>query len=409
MWFKKIFGKKDVIEAPVATSKRVTVLEAEALLRDRLAVDEKAALTAVTELRDGLVQSIDELRRVIVELSAADVSEPKATASRVIKDGFVQRAQTALARIDIPVWSKLNELQTNLIAVESALGSVAVGPREAMHMKFFFDNQMAGIASGLHGAFNTISLIRGRIAPAVDKRKQFGKLLNDIAECKNSISDKHERIEQAEREMADAKRSITAIEVHDLSELQRLRDEYSRMQHSLAELDQQTLSGLTPAVRLLKRYVHSTTDKHSEELIRKFEVDPANVFYENDERVKAALAAAIAAVRSGQISAEEKEIVRAEGVLSRFSDLQMLCGRHSELAAKQRELSSIIDRESAKERENAAASDRVGLVEGEVAQTEMHVLNFKREISDAESRLTELKKKLGEQLSSLGESIEVVD
>jgi len=417
MWLQRIFGKKGNTKGDTNGSqatparndtKRLALSEARTLLAERLNADEAVALRSCVSFRNALVRTLGDLKSAVSALAAADVPEPTATASKAIKDGFAQRAQAALARINVPEWASISVTQANLSELEHALAAVSVGPREAMHVKFFFEEQMAAIAALIHTSFETIVAVRNRLAPFTKKRKELDNTVSALDACEYAIAGKSSGIKQAELEIRSAKDGLTNIKFSDLAELQRMRSELTTLERSASDIDQQITSLLSPSIKLLKRFAYSA-DRHVAEFIRKIESDPAGAIYEDEERVKSVLASSLAAVRSGQISTDEKEVRRTEDVLSRFDELLALRGRRRELETKIDEMKSLIEREAPKERENSAAQTRSQYLENAIAANEMRVVELKREIGEMHERLGALKRKLSEFATAIiGESVEIV-
>jgi len=409
MWLKRIFGKKDDVNsspAPQARSAR-TFSETRKLLDERLAADEAVALKSCESLRSALMRSMTDLKAVINALAAADVPEPTATASKVIKDGFAQRALAALSRIDIPEWDTIAGLQENLSLIERTLAAVSVGPREAMHVKFFFEEQMAAIAALLHTIFDIVKEIRRRLESSEKRRKEAEDAVHALEACEYAIVGKGKDIMQAEFDIKAAKEELSAIRFNDLAELLRLRNELSKLKHAADEVDQQVVSQLSPATKLLKRFAYSA-DKHTADFMRNIEDSPATTLYAGEERVKSIIASALAAVRSGQVSADEKEVRRTEYVLDHFDDLTALCERRHELETRISELRALSEQEEAKERENAAAEAHMQSLENAVAEGEMQVTMLKHEIEEARQRLGPLKRELSALATEiLGEQVEI--
>lgn len=406
MWLKRIFGKKEPEShsAAAPATKRLSLAEAKGLVYERISAKESDALKTASAHRESLVQAVDGLKAAVRELAVAKVPEPTATASRNIKDGFAQRALGVLSRVGVPRFNSVSGLQADIMNLRQTLAGVSVGPREAMHVGFFFEKQMSDIAARIRSVFEMISGIQACIEPATVARKAAEKAMAELNACMHTISDKKEKIAQAELEINGAKAALSSVQWHDLSELVRLRGELSKLGQALASADQAVVAGVSPALRLLKRFGH--TDEQAARFVQRLEVAPAAVFYDDCGRVKATLAGALAAVRSGAITADEKEVRRGEEVLKRFEELTALCERRVEIVRGSDELNAAIEREAAKERENTAAADMMKSLENTIAQTEMRVLNLRREISEAEQSLDRLKQKLAEQLAP--ERVEIV-
>jgi predicted nucleic acid-binding Zn-ribbon protein len=412
MWLKRIFGKRDETTIPTSNdipraARKVLITEAKAILSQRLASDEMLALHNCTALRDSLIHNINELKSAVSALAAADVPEPTATASKAIKDGFAERAMAALARISIPEWNSIAIVQSSLSELERALAAVSVGPREAMHVKFFFEEQMAVIAALIHTSFGTIEAVRNQLKPVAKKRREFNDAISALEACEHAIAGKSSSVKQNELEIRNAKDELAGIQFNDLTGLQRLRSELAQLRRASDSVDQQVASAISPAIRLLKRFGYAA-DKHTDDFMRKLESTTAETFYEDEERVKAVLVAALAAVKSGQISADAKELRRTEDVLNRFDVMFVLHEQKSELERKIGEIDIAIEREEPKERGNSAAQMRAQALENSITSGEMRIVELKREIEEAQQRLGELKRKLGESATAvMGERVEV--
>jgi len=408
MWLKRIFGKKDEhTEQPVDKPTVLSLREAKNSLSEKLSVDEKVALKACEESRDSLRRDIEGLKAVFAELQRADVVEPRAAASKTIKDGFVQRATGALSRAKVPDLANIDDAQAGLSELERVLGGVSVGPREVMHLQFFFDAQLSDVAARLRVVFETIARMRSRLSPVADKRTSVEKILHEVDASKRMIADKTQEIFQLESDCAESRNELSKIETLDVGELNRLRGEFSDARRIIAGIDQQVASILSPTARLLRRFGHGS-DKRVGDFISRVESAPADAFYEDDARMKEILASSISAAKSGKINADPKELRRSEEAMARFSDLMLLKGKRSEVLRRISEIEFAIGNECVKERENARASERAKVLGEKIVQDEVRIVNLKREISEAERRLGILKPEIGVKASAmLGKRVEI--
>jgi hypothetical protein len=167
-----------------------------------------------------------------------------------------------------------------------------------MHIKFFFEQQLAVIADHIRASFGILASLDAILAPAAEMRKNTKKSIRDMDDAVQSIIDKHARIAQAEREIADAKNSIADIKVHDLGKLQALRDERAAICNEIAGIDNRVSSVISSSMRLLRRFGHESSDKRIAETIHSMETNPSDAFYSDPEFIRTVISNASASAKS---------------------------------------------------------------------------------------------------------------
>ena len=277
-----------------------------------------------------------------------------------------------------------------------------------MHVGFFFEQQMADIAARLKLVFGAIADGQRLTAPSADRRERLEKTLCDIDAFVRAIQHKRDKAAQAESDARDARAAMGRVQLHDLAELHRLRGELAQLEQTADALDSRIASMLSPALRLLKRFGHASPEKRVVEFVRRFEAAPAAAFWDDEPFLKSVLGNAVAAARSGRLSADGKEVGRAEDALGRLDDLNVLRDRKSAILLQADKIRAAIEREVAKERENDAASARIKALEEAVAVAEARIAGLKHEISENECVLSRSKQELEALAAELGERIEIV-
>jgi hypothetical protein len=373
---EKLFKKKG---AAPPSEERISLEEAVLRYQAKLRKAEEEKEADYARLRPEMERALSGVREAFKGLRNAVVPEPRATSSQQIKDSYADRMLEIIEGTYLG-----DDLESSAAALEGFLEHVKVGPREAAHMKFFFEMELAEIAVRLravallfaelqklagHGKDNAISSFTDIDTKAEEIRERRQAKLEELDEISNKL------------------RNENAKALPDLAEEKnRLADVLRDMRAAEADIER----AFGPLARMLAEKAESLPEKELRAAARAYSAQPVQAFLEDSD---------------GSIFGVLQHLSgdpRVQAAIARKGDLLSAKGRLKDLLPRKASLEHAI---SAKEGLHAAHLADVALLEKRLSESRKDLERLEASAEEIAENRKEAIAKLQRALREMGEEV----
>ncbi len=248
--FNKIFKSKP------KQIKVIPLNNALSFFEQMLGEKEKQSLQDIEELRKSLPDSIATFSKSLNILEQAKVEEERAKGSQLAKDSYVKKSLKLIENINPEDYTDIEKV-SNLLNL-----LVNLTPRQAIHMDFFFKEEMMQISKDLKKIKITLDSINNLKTSGVIKHKNsLNKLLNDEIKIESSLISYDKKIQELEKNkqewVAEIKSKTEKLTLLEMDGMNEIKKDLIEMKKEKEHIQQRIDNSFGPAERFLKKFLYS--------------------------------------------------------------------------------------------------------------------------------------------------------
>lgn len=361
--------------------------------------------------RSEVVALLSEIRAQLVELRNEKPEEERAVASSAVKDRFVERTLSLVTEFNAKEFSSLDDIERLVSEIEHRLEEVRLSPREAMHVRFFFEESSARLASNMNGLARSVSAIRQIAEPLIQVRSSIDGLFRSYTEAREGIKSAEARIAELEKERAIALSRKITPKPFDPTGLNKFRSELKALEAKRDLVWQALDSYFSGADRILKKWAYVESDKATVELINRYLASPhAAASADSGFRIRDILVKALA--KSEELKVEERDIIKTEALLSAIADgeIARLCQEEEQLSKQIEYVRQMLKSEEFLESQYRTDIESAKAVEKTLAEHLELEEKLRQKIATLDKESSRIKLQLEEALGKfLGQKIRIYD
>jgi hypothetical protein len=394
-------------------TRKLTVEELDGFLDKIRQEREQEILDSHRQFLLALKSQFSNLGALFRQLRDAEIPEPRASASKAVKDKFARHAITVIDAIQWPQATNLEDIERTIGIANSKLAEIRISPKELAHVKFFFDEHIKQIAQQINGIEQTIVQLRNVLgSPKMVEIKKLTQQLDELKKLKEKLVEAEIRAERLLGEAQEFINQAERITLHDLTELNNYRNKKEELEKQEKELNQIFVEAFSPIRRLLKRAGHDLLrDKELIKLAESYANDPKTAF-ETDQknRIGEILVKIILEFKERRFKAEQKEIAKAEMLLGKLKDLEYARADMKEVREELKVIEERIAQLMPLEEDNVRAKDRKSELEKNAKARLMAAEGLHAEIEQLRQRISAQKADLEAELGRVSnQRIEIAE
>ncbi len=252
-FFSKLFSG---VKSKPKQVKVIQIGEALSFFNQNIREAEHQARNQIETIKSAFPDKINQLKTSFEKLGDAKVVEERAKGSQLAKDSFVNKSLKIMENLKQEDYSNIKKLSEFMDTI------IKLSPRQAIHMDFFFKQEMLELGKSMKSIKTALDDIKNLKSTGVLKqRHDIEKLLKDIRELEGSIISKKKKISDLERDKNDWQKEIKSKnEKLSLLEMEGMTDAKKDLENMKKERDnihQKIDSAFGPAEKFLKKYLHT--------------------------------------------------------------------------------------------------------------------------------------------------------
>ena len=410
--FNKIFKSKPKQIKVIQLNNALSFFEQE--LGDK----EKQALQEIEDLKKAIPNCISTFRTSLKELEQAKVEEERARGSQIAKDSYVKKSLKLLENIkpeDYMDTEKVNSLINSLMNLT---------PRQALHMDFFFKDEMMKISKDIKKIKTILDNITNLKTSGVLKHKKtLKKLVIDNKNIETSLVSYDKKIQELEKGkqewVAEIKDKTDKLTLLEMSGFEQTKTKATEMKKEKERIQQKIDNSFGPAERFLKKFLYSvetTTDgcaitDDQRAILRMYTETSSHIAFSQDENleIKPLIQQSLDYARNDPDIFDAK---RAEKVEILINDIGELAKdrKHLEQLEKdiQRKENEIQDIWIPKQKHKKSLSKEIDDLAINIDSMEREIIDIKQDIEIKKKKVPLIKEEISNLLTaSTGIDVEV--
>jgi|GEM_PF-5079400 len=397
-----LFGTKQL-------ESNVSVARAEQMFSERLLEEEKKLCKKCNSQRSAIIARLNEVRAAFAELGEKSPDEKRAEASKAVKDRFVEKAMTIISEFNAREFSSLSDIERFVAEIEKRIDEIRISPREAMHVRFFFEESSAKIAGQLNELVRAVGSLKKAISPLSQARIAVSGALGDYHGLKRTIAQTRQHISSIEKDRATALSRKISPKPFDPSGLNKLRAELKALESKRDLVWQALDSYFSGADKVLRKWAHVESEKDNLALIEKYLSSPHRaVFEDRSFRIKSILTKALS--KSEEIKLEEKDVLKTENLLSMADEISRLRLEDEQMSKQIEFVRQMLKGEEILESQHKGDVDRARAIEKALSDQMTLEGNLRGEIERLDEESVKAKLRLEAELSKfLGQKVTIYD
>ncbi|MBI2584207.1 MAG: hypothetical protein HYW25_06050 [Candidatus Aenigmarchaeota archaeon] len=281
-WLKGIFNKKQEVQRERV---RLSIEEAAKILSDVQNEGRKKVLSDITSIRTDALRILEKVQKEFGLLLKASPEEPRAQASKQIKDTFAGKSLgiiRSFAKNNVECTS-MEEYEAFAGECSKLVSSISISPTEASHMKFFFDEQIKNAAGSIKDFSVSVEMIKGKIREHKNKFINSDEQLRLIEQKQldmEKISSEAGALEEnAEKSSKEAESLL--LEIKNVEGLEESKELLRRAEDSAKRREEEVNSQFYTISKVLRKYIHKIATKEESLLIARYLSSPKTAFIED--------------------------------------------------------------------------------------------------------------------------------
>ncbi len=393
---KKIFSKEEDKKEEI----RMNFDRLKEYYQENVRAKESVLISDVNKIKEDSESMIRELLEDLENLKGKNIEERRAKSSEDIKNKFCIKSQNLLSSLlsgskemDI---KQLKDVETFHDFMRKGIGKIDVSPKEVMHIKFFFSDDVSKIVRKINVINSKLSHIKNKLeSDLMMQRSYVEKNMEDIAR-------NHERIEKGKRLLEELSDEIKILEkkknsigFEDTSGVEEIKKKISRIDTRLSYIRQEINSNFSGVSRILKRAYHGKEDN----LIEGYIKSPYDAFMRDDGRIRSVLLKTLVMVKDDKIDVEKKSLAKIETLIERMDEMSEY---KKEIESLENELRLIRESErivSNREEKNKIARKEIVDIEKRMASCKLSENNSRMEIEKASEDIVKNKQEIARSVS----------
>ncbi|MFH1420979.1 MAG: hypothetical protein ABIG30_03360 [Candidatus Aenigmatarchaeota archaeon] len=354
---------------------------------------------------DELPKQLELLRKSFETLGGANVPEERAKGSELAKDSFVNKAMKLIDNIDD---------KKDIDNVKSLLNSInTITPRQALHMEFFFREQLkdiGGHVKGIHALINHIESLES--TGLVKERKDIENIGHQLRSVKNDIENNDKKIQtlmtNKNEWITEKKQKLDLLSDISVNGIDSVKQELSELRKERDSMHQHIDSMLGPAERVLKKYIYQLNENNEpvSELLELYTKAPPHVTFMQDEtnELETFLKNSI---NVGDM--DQKQLDRIKDIISRMDELAATRKKISKTVAavhaKEKELQDVW---MPKQKEREKIKREIDDMDENISSIERQLVDVQQDTKLKEAKIPQLKDELSQLITkATGTDVEV--
>lgn len=401
--------------------KSVKIKEAMDFFKAEAHESEKQTHQQILELKASIPTTMKNIRTAFEKLAAAKVPEERAKGSEQAKDAFVNKAMKLMDNMK-------EDDYLNMEKVSSFLSSIInMTPRQALHMDFFFKDELMDIGAALKKLKTTLDEIdKLQNAGILKQRDLLEKLLKDYEDAKERIEVDTEKIKELEKsreewhsEVKDKTETLNHIDIDGLTHAKR---ELEDLEEDKESLNQTIDSAFGPAERFLKKYHYSlesgvdtevAMNDEEKRILKVYTGSLPHVAFEQDENlvIKQILEKSLTHLRNDPDAFDAKKAEKVDSLISELGSLAKDRSAIEELNIliddKKKEIENVW---SPKLKEKKSVEKEIDDLTANIVSIEREVVDLRQDMELKNKKLPSIKDEISQLLSAAtGKQVEVVE
>jgi chromosome segregation ATPase len=343
--------------------------------------------------------NIKELETMLKELGETSAEEERAKGSLSVKDTFVERALQAISDISNNNRT-FEEIKMFLEDVDSTVKQInGITPKQAMHLKFFFGEQMGKITAMTKAIEEASKNLEERFKIGfMEKRAKVQEMFKEIDDLIEKRNQKEVEIEKIPDELKYIKKlkknELQKKDKIDANEMVSAQEHLDAMIKEKTEVKKELAARLSTIDRMLRKYAHKDISA------RDYATDSMKQLLEDEERKIVDILRK--AIDSYELGFEEKEKQAARIFIRNYSDTARKVSQLKELTDKIKKKRHYMN---SVYKPRQAELDRIGSTvsdyEKRLEEKETEKAHLQMEVQMLEKKLKQKKRELGRLLGSV--------
>ena len=323
-WLQNILSRKGGEKEQAGDAVSASLGEARDLLGQASEDEVKRLLEEMEDYRQNALEQLREVEKAFEKLRSVVPEEPRAQASKNIKDSFADRALASVRSFHSDSAGDMQGYESFAKECQKLVAGTRISPKEAMHMKFFFDVEMREIA----GAMKGFSLYGEAVLAALDRYgEKFSsalRLSKEIEQLQGQAIKKSEEAGMTERESGEILREADTM-LSGITPVEGLDEALEEMLKADARLRQQeeAVNSIFYSIsKTLRKYAYKIASKEEATLIGKYLTSPKTALVQDEDLLVCNMAKK-SMQKAAELDLSEKEIERLQAFPSKEEIISM--------------------------------------------------------------------------------------
>ncbi|MBI2970843.1 MAG: hypothetical protein HYY37_00315 [Candidatus Aenigmarchaeota archaeon] len=330
----------------------------------------------------GLSEKIFSEFRIMEEtLSALKLQklDEKYRSSEAIKNQFCEKFIARTQKLEMPEKDN-HDIRSFADSAGMLAADTGITPKQAMHLKFFFESEMKGISEKIRRIDALLAEMKGVLNSEIFLAKEsIGRSLDKIMSSTQYAEISRKKLKNLESDITGLEKlkmkNQETLRRFDGSELQLHLANINALEEEKSRHQQRIISEIGSVSRLLKKYMHQKNLQ--DKLLNTYISDPAGAIHEDKHlQIKQHLSSAVQI--ADELGVERRHVERAQALLKNFDSL-----------AESRDAIASIGRQIAQKEDYISKAVTPRIRQKEAAEDELVALGKKLESAMAEKYDTE--------------------
>lgn len=336
-----------------------------------------------------LCDELAELKDLLHALSKKEITEERVKNQKAIVDRYVAISNEQIKHIQLPEKS-IDDVKAFIKKCEDLVEQMArVSPREALRMKFFFEEDFSKISQKLKNVENTIRSVREKFS-LVDKHYDLRNLDKEEGALNVKTRSLDDKIDTEKNKLEALSKTLKENELQRLktqNEISRFEEQEKLLDHKRARLSQlrQDTDNYLSIYRLLKKYKH---DRFAEDvLLEQYIQSPSSALIKDEKlRIFDIITEALT------LPIEDKKLFAKAKSIERKKLLQLRADMIKIMQTEEKERKEVEEKLEPLKNERSKIDDKIKYTQKELQETEALVTQLEKEKIDCVGK----KKKIGD-------------
>jgi len=370
-------------------------------ISDLMKEDNEQQISGALQLRLQIEEKLVSLLQLFIELRNAEIPEPRARASKEIKDKFSDKSIRIIKAYQIPEIRNTEEIGIFCDSLKNLINKITLTPKEAMHIKFFFTEQTNAIGKEINELSNAVrdienSIGNTRASEANNIMDKIDNLIND----RSLLNIKNKELQTELSLLADQRQSL---KMNDLSAILELKAQIKELESGKKKSEEYIAVAIGSISKVIKKWAHDKPASNGLQVIAKSYVDDPVSTFISDENLKIndILVACLIEIKNGKIKIEKRQEERIEKILKELPELvkkrEHVLNMKYEISVLEGKLSSGL----ALEEENKAMEKEKSILDKKISRIEELIDINMKEIKKIDDRISGNIKELEKEMSRI--------